>query len=62
MQRRDFLATIAATGALSVLDPAYLAAKEALAEGIGAGPSTDAMVATTMNCPSSASVASRSWT
>ena len=33
MQRRDFLATIAAAGALSVLDPAYLAAKEALAAG-----------------------------
>ena len=30
MQRRDFLATIAATGALSILDPTYLAAKEAL--------------------------------
>jgi len=27
-QRRDFLATIAATGALSVLDPSYLAAKK----------------------------------
>ena len=33
MQRRDFLATIAATGALSVLDPAYLTAKEALTAG-----------------------------
>ena len=33
MQRRDFLATIASTGALSVLDPAYLAAKEAWAAG-----------------------------
>jgi predicted aldo/keto reductase-like oxidoreductase len=32
MQRRDFLTTIAATGALSVLDPAYLAAKEELAK------------------------------
>jgi predicted aldo/keto reductase-like oxidoreductase len=32
MQRRDFLSKIAATGALSVLDPAYLAAKEALAK------------------------------
>ena len=34
MQRRDFLATIAATGALSVLDPAYLAAKEALTAAV----------------------------
>ncbi len=33
MQRRDFLATVAATGALSILDSAYLAAKEALATG-----------------------------
>jgi predicted aldo/keto reductase-like oxidoreductase len=33
MKRRDFLATVAASGALSVLDPAYLAAKEALAAG-----------------------------
>lgn len=33
MQRRDFLAGIAVTGALSVLDPAYLAAKEAMAAG-----------------------------
>lgn len=33
MQRRDFLTTIAATGALSVLDSAYVAAKEALTAG-----------------------------
>ena len=33
MNRRDFLATVAATGALSVLDPAYLAAKERIAAG-----------------------------
>jgi predicted aldo/keto reductase-like oxidoreductase len=33
MQRREFLATVAATGALSVLEPAYLAAREALAAG-----------------------------
>jgi predicted aldo/keto reductase-like oxidoreductase len=31
MKRRDFLASVAASGALSVLDPAYLAAKEKLA-------------------------------
>lgn len=31
MKRRDFLATVAATGALSALDPAYLAAKEKMA-------------------------------
>jgi predicted aldo/keto reductase-like oxidoreductase len=33
MKRRDFLASIAATGALSALDPAYVAAKEQLAAG-----------------------------
>lgn len=33
MKRRDFLATLAATGALSALDPAYLAAKEKMAAG-----------------------------
>ena len=33
MQRRDFLATLATTGALSLLDPAYLAAKEAVTAG-----------------------------
>jgi predicted aldo/keto reductase-like oxidoreductase len=33
MQRRDFLGAIAATGALSVFDPAYLVAKESLATG-----------------------------
>lgn len=33
MDRRDFLTTLAATGVLSALDPAYLAAKERLAAG-----------------------------
>lgn len=33
MKRRDFLATVAATGALSALDPGYLAAKEKMAAG-----------------------------
>lgn len=33
MNRRDFLATVAATGSLAVLDPAYLAAKERMAAG-----------------------------
>ena len=33
MKRRDFLATVAVTGTLSALDPAYLAAKENMAAG-----------------------------
>ena len=30
MERRDFLRTLSGAGLLSILDPAYLAAKEAL--------------------------------
>ena len=61
MQRRDFLATIATAGALSVLDPAYVAAKEALAAGKTEGNKflVNGLVATTRNCRSSASAASR---